>query len=187
MGGRKASQHWQRQRFHLGLDIMFDEEITALATMVVRDFGEAGLKVATAESCTGGLVGGAITAIPGSSDVYQGGFVTYTNDLKANLINVDPETLREHGAVSAECASQMAIGALEATEADACVSVTGIAGPGGGSEDKPVGLVYIAVATCEDEGAIVESFEFGNIGRDAVRRETVKEALEMLLGYALDE
>lgn len=166
---------------------MFDQEIHTLAEMVVREFTSAGLLVTTAESCTGGLIGGAITAISGSSDVYQRGYVTYSNDAKAELLGVDRDTLRDHGAVSAECASQMAIGALEAADANAAVAVTGIAGPGGGSDSKPVGLVYIAVATSEEEGAFVERFEFGDLGREAVRRETVKEALEMLLGYGLNE
>ncbi|MEM9332301.1 MAG: CinA family protein [Pseudomonadota bacterium] len=166
---------------------MFDQEIHTLAEMVVREFTSAGLLVTTAESCTGGLIGGAITAISGSSDVYQRGYVTYSNDAKAELLGVDRDTLRDHGAVSAECASQMAIGALEAADANAAVAVTGIAGPGGGSDSKPVGLVYIAVATSEEEGAFVERFEFGDLGREAVRRETVKEALETLLGYGLNE
>ncbi len=166
---------------------MFDEEITALATMLVREFDAAGIKVATAESCTGGLIGGAITSVAGSSNVYGRGFITYSNQAKIDLLDVDPHVLQVHGAVSAECASQMATGTLEAADAGAAVAVTGIAGPGGGSEAKPVGLVFIAVATSEDEGAFVEQFQFGDIGRDEIRRETVLQALEMLLGYGLDE
>lgn len=166
---------------------MFDEEILALAAMVVRDFGEEGMTVATAESCTGGLIGAAITSVAGSSDVFSGGFITYSNEMKKEFLNVDPSIIEDHGAVSAECASQMAMGALAKADVNAAVAVTGIAGPGGGSETKPVGLVYIAVASSQEEGAFVESFEFGNIGRDAVRRETIKEALEMLLSYAIDE
>ncbi|MGI9350578.1 MAG: CinA family protein [Rhizobiaceae bacterium] len=165
---------------------MFDDEITALATMVISEFHEAGMTVATAESCTGGLIGGAITAISGSSNVYGRGFITYSNEAKIQILGVETQTLEEHGAVSAECASQMATGALEAANANAAVAVTGIAGPDGGTDAKPVGLVYIAVATSEDEGAFVERFEFGEIGRNAIRRETVKEGLEMLLGYGLD-
>lgn len=164
---------------------MFDEAISTLSAMVVRDFGDAGMTITTAESCTGGLISSAITSISGSSDVFEAGFVTYSNEIKSEVLGVEKSVLRENGAVSAECASQMAMGALEAADADAAVAVTGIAGPGGGTETKPVGLVYIAVATAEEEGAFVESFEFGNIGRDQVRRETVKEALEMLLGYGL--
>lgn len=165
---------------------MFDEELVALASMVVSEFSDAGFKVATVESCTGGLIGGCITAVSGSSSVFDRGFLTYSNQAKIDLVNVAPETLQEHGAVSAECASQMAAGAIVATGVDAAVAVTGIAGPGGGSDEKPVGLVFIAVATAQEEGAFVERFEFGDIGRDGVRRETVREALEMLLGYGID-
>ena len=165
---------------------MFDEELVALATMVVGEFGAAGFKVATVESCTGGLIGGCVTAVEGSSSVFDRGFLTYSNQAKIDLVNVSPETIQEHGAVSAECASQMAAGAIAAADVDAAIAVTGIAGPGGGSEEKPVGLVFIAVATAQEEGAFVERFEFGDIGRDAVRRETVREALEMLLGYGID-
>ena len=166
---------------------MFDEELTAFADMVVREFSKAGVKIATAESCTGGLIGGCITSAAGSSRVFDRGFVTYSNEAKVELLGVSSEILDTHGAVSAECASQMAIGAREAAGVAASVAVTGIAGPDGGTADKPVGLVFIAVATEQDEGAFVERFEFGNIGRDAVRRQTIAEALEMLLGYALED
>ncbi|MDJ0613022.1 MAG: CinA family protein [Rhizobiaceae bacterium] len=165
---------------------MFDEELLALAQMVVSEFVEAGFKIATVESCTGGLIGGCITAVSGSSAVFDRGFLTYSNDAKIDLVNVAPATLEEHGAVSAECASQMATGAIAAADVDASVAVTGIAGPGGGTDEKPVGLVFIAVATAREEGAFVERFEFGDIGRDQVRRETIREALEMLLGYGID-
>lgn len=166
---------------------MFDEELLALAAMVVRDFAKNEKTITCAESCTGGLIGACITSASGSSAVFERGFITYSNEAKTELLGVDTETLKEHGAVSAECASQMAIGAREAAEADAAVAVTGIAGPGGGSKYKPVGLVYIAVATSQDEGAFVEGFEFGDLGRNEVRSATVREALEMLLGYAIDE
>ena len=165
---------------------MFDEEIAALAAMAIREFEAAEMTITTAESCTGGLVAGALTSVSGSSNVFERGFVTYANSAKQELLGVSPETLADYGAVSAECAVQMASGALKAANANASVAVTGIAGPGGGTDEKPVGLVFIAVATSEEEGAFVERFEFGNPGRDAIRRETVKEALEMLLGYALD-
>jgi len=165
---------------------MFDDELIALAKMVVAEFGEANFKVATVESCTGGLIGGCITAVEGSSAVFDRGFLTYSNDAKIDLVNVAPATIEEHGAVSAECASQMATGAVVAADVDAAVAVTGIAGPGGGSTEKPVGLVFVAVATSQEEGAFVERFEFGDIGRDKVRRETIREALEILLGYGID-
>ena len=164
----------------------FDEEFNALADMVVREFSQAGKTIATAESCTGGLIAACITSAAGSSSVFGRGFVTYANDAKSELLGVTDETLETSGAVSAQCASEMAMGARKASGADASVAVTGIAGPGGGSEEKPVGLVFIAVATSQDEGAFVEQFEFGDIGRNEVRLATVREALEMLLGYALE-
>lgn len=165
---------------------MFDDEIIALAEMAIREFTTAGLTVTTAESCTGGLIAAALTSVAGSSDVIERGFVTYSNSAKNELLGVEQEVLDKHGAVSSECAVQMVTGARKAADADAAVAVTGIAGPGGGSAEKPVGLVYIAVSTREEKGAFVERFEFGNLGRSEVRRETVREALEMLLGYALD-
>jgi nicotinamide-nucleotide amidase len=165
---------------------MFDEELSTLSSMVVKEFSAANATVATVESCTGGLIGACLTSVAGSSAVFDRGFLTYSNDAKIDLVNVAPATLKEHGAVSAECASEMATGGLKAADVNACVAVTGIAGPGGGTDEKPVGLVFIAVATSEDEGAFVEEFEFGDIGRDAVRTATVKEALEMLLGYGVD-
>ncbi|MEM7068346.1 MAG: CinA family protein [Pseudomonadota bacterium] len=166
---------------------MFDEEISTLASMLVKEFHEAGLQVTTAESCTGGLIGGAITSIAGSSNVYARGFVTYANEAKSELLGVSEETLEEHGAVSAACATEMATGARHAAGADVAISVTGIAGPGGGSDEKPIGTVFIAIATGEDDGAFVEQFEFGDIGRDQVRRETIVQALEMALGYGVEE
>jgi len=123
---------------------MFDEELITIAQQVIKEFGEAGSTITTAESCTGGLIG-------------------------------------------AQVASEMAIGAIKNSGSNAAVAVTGIAGPGGGTETKPVGLVYIAVATSDEEGAFVEDFNFTDMNRDEVRRETVKEALEMLLGYGLDD
>ena len=165
---------------------MFDEEIQTIAKQLVKQFAEAKRTIATAESCTGGLIGGAITSVSGSSAVYETGFVTYSNEAKIALIDVDPHTLDTIGAVSAETASQMAIGTLEATGANAAVAVTGIAGPTGGTEVKPVGLVFVAIASDFEEGAFVERFEFGSIGREKIRRETVREALEMLIAYGLD-
>ena len=165
---------------------MFDEELQALAEMVVRDFSASAKNVATVESCTGGLIGGCITSVAGSSNVFDRGYLTYSNKAKEELVQVSKDILEQHGAVSAECASAMAVGGLNASGASACVAVTGIAGPGGGSKEKPVGLVFIAVATEEDDGAFVERFDFGDVGRDQVRRDTIKEALEMLLGYGID-
>ncbi|MEO1143934.1 MAG: CinA family protein [Pseudomonadota bacterium] len=165
----------------------FDEELTVIAGEVIKSFGKAGMTIATAESCTGGLIGGCLTSVSGSSEVFDRGFITYSNEAKAQSLGVDPALIEEHGAVSAQVASEMAIGAVKAANVDAAVAVTGIAGPGGGTEKKPVGLVYIAIALSEEEGAFVEDFLFADMDRDGVRRETVKEALEMLLGYGLDD
>ena len=166
---------------------MFDEELMTIATQVIKEFGEANATISTAESCTGGLIGGCLTSIAGSSNVFDRGFITYSNEAKTEMLDVKMELIEEHGAVSAQVASEMAIGAIRNSGTDAAVAVTGIAGPGGGTETKPVGLVYIAVATSEEEGAFVEDFNFSEMNRDEIRRETIKEALEMLLGYGLDD
>ncbi|MEO0329142.1 MAG: CinA family protein [Pseudomonadota bacterium] len=165
---------------------MFDEEISVYADELVKAFSRQGKTVTTAESCTGGMIGAALTSVAGSSDVYKSGLITYSNEAKITYLNVEPDTLSEHGAVSSQTAAQMAIGALEAAKADAAVAVTGIAGPGGGSEEKPVGLVFISVASADEEGAYVERLEFGDIGRQQVRLETTRQALEMLLAYGLE-
>lgn len=136
------------------------------------------LKIATAESCTGGLIAGILTEIAGSSDVVDRGFVTYSNSAKENMLGVSKVLLEAHGAVSAEVAAAMARGALARSDADITVSVTGIAGPGGGSETKPVGLVHMAVATEND--LYQQAHHFGNVGRSAIRLETVRAALMML-------
>ncbi len=166
---------------------MYDEELTTIAQQIIKEFGEAGFTIATAESCTGGLIGGCITSVGGSSAVFDRGYITYSNEAKSEVLGVKPELIEEHGAVSPQVVSEMAIGAIKQSGSNAAVAVTGIAGPGGGTETKPVGLVYIAVATSDEEGAFVEDFNFADMSRDEVRRETVKEALEMLLGYGLDD
>lgn len=137
----------------------------------------AGKTLATAESCTGGLIGAALTAVPGSSAAYLGGFVTYANEAKQALVGVSSETLQATGAVSGETARQMALGTRAALGADIAVSVTGIAGPGGGSAGKPVGLVYIGLAT--PAGVQSRRHEFPG-GRDAVRAQTVNAALDLI-------
>ena len=167
--------------------MQLDPELAEMAEHVLDGFRAEGLKIATAESCTGGLIAALLTSIAGSSDVFERGFVTYSNEAKAQAIGVDPELIREHGAVSAPVAVAMAIGALEHSLADASVSVTGIAGPGGGSAEKPIGLVFIAVANRLEEGAFVEEFRFGDTGRDEIRNETSKMAFEMLLAYGIVE
>ena len=136
-----------------------------------------GARIATAESCTGGLIGAALTDVAGSSDVFERGFITYSNDAKVEMLGVRPETLAAHGAVSEEVAAEMASGALAHSRAMIAVSVTGIAGPGG-SEFKPEGRVCFGLAT--PAGTRTETVEFGAIGRDAVRRATVAHALDLL-------
>jgi nicotinamide-nucleotide amidase len=141
------------------------------------------LTIATAESCTGGLVAGALTDIPGSSDVIDRGFVTYSNDAKRAMLGVKASTLESFGAVSKETAIAMAVGALERAGVDLAVSITGIAGPGGATPGKPVGLVHFAVAS-RDGRIINRECRFGAIGRSAVRQRSVVEALRMLMEMA---
>ncbi len=138
------------------------------------------LTIATAESCTGGLVAGALTEIPGSSEVLDRGFVTYSNEAKQSMLGVPQTTLATFGAVSKETAIAMAIGALEATEVDLAVAITGIAGPGGATPGKPVGLVHFAAAS-RDGRIMHREQRFGAIGRNTVRQRSVVEALRMLL------
>jgi PncC family amidohydrolase len=139
---------------------------------------ERGITLALAESCTGGIVAGAVTEIPGSSGYFVGGVVSYANDAKRDLLGVDPTVLEAHGAVSAQVARAMAIGARERLGATVAASVTGIAGPDGGSEAKPVGLTYIAVA--DAEGADVRRIVWAG-DRAANRRDSAVATLEMLL------
>ncbi len=137
------------------------------------------LKIATAESCTGGLVAGALTDIPGSSDVVDRGFITYSNDAKRAMLGVKASTLDAFGAVSRETAIAMAVGALEAADVDLAVAITGIAGPGGATPGKPVGLVHFAVAA-RDGRIVAREKRFGAVGRTVVRQLAVVEALRLL-------
>jgi nicotinamide-nucleotide amidase len=141
------------------------------------------LTIATAESCTGGLVAGALTDIPGSSDVIDRAFVTYSNDAKRVMLGVEALTLATFGAVSKETATQMAVGALERAGVDLAVAITGIAGPGGATPGKPVGLVHFAVAA-RDGRIIHREHRFGAIGRSTVRERSVVEALRLLMELA---
>lgn len=152
----------------------------ALAAAVVRCAAERGVTVASAESCTGGLVGAALTGVPGSSAAFGYGVVAYANAAKAALLGVDPALIERHGAVSGEVASAMAVGVARLSGAHAAVSVTGIAGPGGGSADKPVGLVWFGLASGGEVRA--ERHVFGDQGRDGVRARAVDAALTLLLG-----
>jgi nicotinamide-nucleotide amidase len=137
------------------------------------------LKLATAESCTGGLLAATLTEIPGCSAVVDRGFVTYTNESKQQMLRVPARTLEKYGAVSRETAEAMAKGALTHSSADITVAVTGIAGPGGGSKQKPVGLVHFA-ATARNGTRIHHERRFGDLGRGKVRQQSVLQALAML-------
>ncbi|MDO5852676.1 MAG: CinA family protein [Thermoplasmata archaeon] len=138
----------------------------------------AGLTVACAESCTGGMIGAEMTEAPGSSSIFLGSAVVYSNDAKENVLGVSHETLMEHGAVSAETAGEMVRGAMRIYGSDTAIAVTGIAGPGGATETKPVGLVYIAVA---DGPRVVVSRNVFEGDRAAVRSQTVATAADMLV------
>jgi len=161
---------------------MFDHEIRDAAERVLVSCRKAGLKVVTAESCTGGLVAAALTAIAGSSDVVERGFVTYANEAKHEMLGVAWDTLENHGAVSAPVALAMARGALTHALADIAVSVTGVAGPGGGSAEKPVGLVHFAAARSGFE-LIAEHHIFPG-DRDGIRRLATITALSLLASLA---
>ena len=138
-----------------------------------------GLKLATAESCTGGMVAAALTDIAGSSDVFDRGFVTYSNAAKRDVLGVPEPLLIDHGAVSAPVAQAMATGALERSDAHVSVAITGIAGPGGGTAEKPVGLVHFGAAHSDGQ-MLHERHEFGDIGRATVREKSVAVALELM-------
>lgn len=135
--------------------------------------------IATAESCTGGLVAATLTAVPGASDVFERGFVTYTNTAKSEMLGVPFWLIERHGAVSEDVARAMAGGALTHSRASLAVSITGIAGPGGGTPEKPVGLVYFAAGR-PDGPMHHERMEFGDIGRAEVRRRSIEVALSLL-------
>ncbi len=161
---------------------MIDQAIIALAEDVLRACRGAGLKLATAESCTGGLISGCLTEIAGSSDVVERGFVTYSNEAKTEMLGVPAEMITLHGAVSEPVARAMAGGALARSRADIAVAVTGVAGPGA-SESKPAGRVHLAVAR---RGGAVEHLrrDYGGIGRNAVRQATIRDALALVLQAA---
>ena len=153
---------------------LMDEAEKLLGDLRVRK-----LMLATAESCTGGLIAGYLTEIPGSSDVVDRGFVTYSNEAKAELLGVPMAMITQKGAVSADVARAMAEGALGVSRAQISVAVTGVAGPGGGTPAKPVGLVYIAAARTGRATRVTE-FQFGDIGRGGIRRRTVGAAFSMI-------
>lgn len=157
----------------------FPQHLYQLAEAVLNEARHKKLMLVSAESCTGGLIMGALTEIPGSSDVVDRGYISYSYDSKINVLGVNRELLERTGAVSGEVAMQMAQGALKASKADIAVSATGIAGPGGATDSKPVGLVYIGVANGKTGANFAIKNVFGG-NRTAVRLETVETALSML-------
>lgn len=161
---------------------MFSEALLARAEDLLAALRGQGRMLATAESCTGGLIAALFTEIPGSSDVFERGFITYSNTAKMQMLGVPRDMLDTYGAVSEQVARAMAQGALAHSQAAVAVAVTGIAGPGGGSADKPVGLVHIAAGMIVSDGArlLHRECRFGAIGRDAVRLKTVDAALDLV-------
>jgi len=157
---------------------IFSPHLLALADSVIRMALQKKLHIGTAESCTGGLISACLTEVPGASEVFDQGFVTYSYESKSSQLGVAPKTILEHGAVSAETALAMAEGALRASSADLAVSATGIAGPGGGTPDKPVGLVYLGIALRSGKSYALKNNFDGN--RTAVRLKTVEAALTLL-------
>ncbi|SRR5665213_39382 len=158
---------------------MFPPPLLRLAELVLDDARQQKLRIATAESCTGGLIGGLLTEISGSSDVFDRGFIVYSNRAKSDMLNVPGDLIADAGAVSEAVARAMAEGAVENSNAHVAVSVTGVAGPGGGTPLKPVGLVHIAAAR-ERRSIIHEAHRFGDIGRAEIRLKAVEAALELL-------
>ncbi len=158
---------------------MFPNETLQLAEKTVSALTSRGLMLVTAESCTGGLIAGALTCVPGSSAAVYGGFVTYANLAKQTMIDVPAALIEKFGAVSEPVARTMAEGALTKSDTDIAIAVTGIAGPGGSTPQKPVGLVHFGCAT-KDKTYHMEK-RFGDIGRENIRLATVNSALEMVL------
>jgi nicotinamide-nucleotide amidase len=156
------------------------------AAELIGDCRARGLQLATAESCTGGLLAAILTEVPGASDVFERGFVTYSNAAKTEMLGVAPELIRRYGAVSAEVARAMAAGALAHSAADLAVAVTGVAGPGGGTAEKPVGLVHLAAAARGAEPR-ARALRAGDIGRDMVRRAAVGQAFALLRALLADQ
>lgn len=171
------------------MDTLLPVELVERAREVLEQNRAAGRRIAVAESCTGGLVSAALTEIAGSSDVFEGGLVTYSNEAKVALARVSGEVIETFGAVSIATAWQMAQGVLLETSADVAVAITGIAGPGGGSEKKPVGTVVFARAErgADPEHVVADKRHFGDIGRGGVRLQAALVALALLLPGAEPE
>lgn len=162
---------------------VFPTELYEAAQSLLRDLAARDLKVATAESCTGGLVAALLTEVPGSSRVVDRGFVTYSNEAKIESIDVDGVLIMSHGAVSREVAEAMAEGALARSDADIAVSITGVAGPDGGTDKKPVGLVHLAAAR-RDAETLTRECRFGALSRQEIRMKAVAAALELIRAQA---
>ncbi|TNE59101.1 MAG: CinA family protein [Alphaproteobacteria bacterium] len=160
--------------------MIFSDDLILSAIGVLDAARDLKLKVTTAESCTGGLIAGLLTEIPGSSEVVERGFVTYSNEAKTEMLGVDSNTLETNGAVSGVVAQAMAEGALDRSRADVSVAVTGVAGPGGGTDDKPVGLVWIASAR-RNRDTLVQEHRFGELPREDIRLLTIEAALKLLM------
>ncbi|MGJ8528292.1 CinA family protein [Maritalea sp.] len=158
---------------------MLEDDVLHLAQITIEQLISKRATITTAESCTGGLIAGALTAIPGSSNAVHGGFVTYSNEAKSEMLGIPMELIDENGAVSKQVACAMAQGAQRETGASLSVAVTGIAGPSGGSALKPIGTVHFACSDGEKTSHIVRNF--GDIGREEVREETVRVALMLVL------
>ncbi len=167
----------------MSMDTILPAELVAAAQRVVDANKAIGRHISVAESCTGGLVAAAITEIPGSSEIFERGFVTYSNDAKIDMLKVSPDVLETFGAVSIATAWSMAQGALELSGADIAVAITGVAGPDGGTEKKPVGTVVFARAEKGgDPGHVVAGRkDFGDLGRGGIRLQAALCALELLL------
>jgi nicotinamide-nucleotide amidase len=158
---------------------MFSPAQKKLAETILAKARAANLRLVTAESCTGGLIAACLTEISGSSDVLERGFVTYSNRAKTEMLGVPAALIEQKGAVSEEVARAMAAGALFHSTAQLAIAVTGIAGPGGGTTEKPVGLVHIAAARADNK-LLHEAHHFGDIGRDKIRLKSVEAALKLL-------
>lgn len=165
------------------MDDCIDSRLVEAARLVVEANIAAGRRIAVSESCTGGLVSGAITAIPGCSAVFEAGFVTYANEAKIGMLGIDENILDTFGAVSVATAWAMAQGALDRSTADVAVAITGVAGPNGGSDTKPVGTVVFARAVrgADREDVIADTRQFGDLGRGPIRLQAALVALELLM------
>ena len=159
--------------------VHFSDDIISLSSSIIKKASKLNYKITFAESCTGGLISSCITAVPGSSNVFTCGYVTYSNYSKNRILGVPMDAIDQYGAVSDIVASAMAEGALALSKADISLSVTGIAGPQGGTKDKPVGLVYLSIAK-NNTDAIIKKYIFAG-SRDEIRRSTISAGLSLLL------